>query len=76
MVITNDGFMARTYINGTMASQGIAGSDQLVEHNTMILGSNLDGYSGNNFQGRMDDLEIYDVALTPAEIYNLHQAQQ
>ncbi|NQZ12984.1 MAG: hypothetical protein HRT35_38050 [Algicola sp.] len=76
VVITNDGFMARTYINGTLASEGIAGGDQLVENNMMILGSNLDGYSGNNFQGRMDDLEIYDVALTAAEIYNLHQTQQ
>lgn len=63
---TYDGAIMRLYLNGVqVASRAATGSLQ-VNANPLSMGGNT--YGGEYFQGRIDEVRIYNRALTPAEI--------
>ncbi|MBO1348082.1 MAG: LamG domain-containing protein [Hormoscilla sp. GUM202] len=68
VAITNDGQMARTYINGIQKAEGAVSGELVVENRSLIVGRQLDDRQQDYYKGRMAHLRLYDNALTPEEI--------
>jgi hypothetical protein len=66
LAVSFDGTTARVYIDGTLALEGafFFGDDKAAP---MQIGASVDG-GGNPFNGAIDDVYIYDTALTEAEV--------
>ena len=62
---THDGTTARIYINGVLDQSGVANSVEAQEE-TLIIG-NMAGQT-RFFTGGIDDVRIYNAALTPSDI--------
>ncbi len=73
VVITNDGTTAKTYINGIEQANGSAGGAPISDNTALNIGRNLDGASSVYFNGVIDDIRIYDRALTTSEIGTVMQ---
>jgi hypothetical protein len=69
---TYDGAYARLYINGNFNNQA-AGTGSI---STSALPLTIGGGSGINFNGLLDDVRIYNRALSAAEIQALYNAQK
>lgn len=72
IVITNDGNIAKTFINGAEKASGSSGGDQIVNNTTLYVGRNLDGGTGRYFKGLIDEVRIYDKSLTSVQIERLY----
>jgi arylsulfatase A-like enzyme len=63
------------YLNGVAVS-GVQGSQSARTLNTsstaVALGGDAPGASNSNLNGRLDDVQIYNTALTPAEVTSLY----
>jgi arylsulfatase A-like enzyme len=63
------------YLNGVAVS-GVQGSQSARTLNTsstaVALGGDAPGASNSNLDGRLDDVQIYNTALTPAEVTSLY----
>ena len=68
VAITNDGKTAKTYINGKLAAQGATGGNLIVNNSPLYVGCNLDNGKGNNFNGALDELRLWNYARTPQQI--------
>ena len=73
LVGTYDGARMRLYINGALAADvaqtGAIRSTDL----PLLLGQMLPGQADYNFPGTLDDVRVYNVALTAAEVGGLYQ---
>src|SRR6185436_15339523 len=66
LAATYDGARLQLYVNGALvASRAVSGSYE-VNANPLWIGGNA--VYGEHFQGRLDELRVYDRALTQAEI--------
>lgn len=66
LAATYDGAMLRLYVNGVqVASRAQTGSISVSSGSLRIGGDNI---WGEFFQGRVDEVRIYNRALSPAEI--------
>ncbi|HSX70535.1 MAG TPA: DUF6701 domain-containing protein [Pseudomonas sp.] len=62
----------RIYINGTLAGQASFNGNPVVNGDPLQLGADQNA-AGRYFDGDLDELRIYDTALTPAQITALYQ---
>ncbi|WP_394560392.1 DUF6701 domain-containing protein [Aquipseudomonas alcaligenes] len=62
----------RIYINGALAGQASLGGTPAVNGDPLQLGADQ-GTAGRYFNGDLDELRIYNTALTPAQITTLYQ---
>jgi len=69
LVMTSDGTTAHTYRNGVSNSDLTPGGLAAAE---WVLGYNVSG-GGNYYYGLMDDVQVYDTALPPADIAFLYE---
>jgi len=69
LAVTFDGTTAKVYINGAVVDEGtfFFGDDKEAP---MQIGASVDN-GGNPFNGALDEVRIYDVALSEAEILQL-----
>jgi regulation of enolase protein 1 (concanavalin A-like superfamily) len=69
VAVTFDKTTARFYVNGTQTGSGgfSFGSDK---NSTLEFGCDNSG-GGNPFNGALDDVRLYDIVLTPAEVLTL-----
>lgn len=74
VVITNDGITAKTYLNGVEVASGPVNGSIITDNTPLYIGCNLDSCVGNNFKGIIDDIHIFDRALTPSEVSDLFGA--
>ncbi|MBC7884847.1 MAG: LamG domain-containing protein, partial [Saprospiraceae bacterium] len=74
IVVTHDGITDRMYMNGVQVNEkAYAGN---LGHTTHPLGIGYDPIDkGNYFDGQLDEVMIFDVALTAAEILALYTDQ-
>ena len=71
-VTNNNGFI-QLYVDGVPNGQGMQMSPPNISGNTKSIGSNLSGGgTQNNFAGKLDDIAIWDRALTSSEIQNIY----
>ncbi|KAA3600521.1 MAG: PKD domain-containing protein, partial [Candidatus Scalindua sp. AMX11] len=68
IAITNDGTTAKTFINGVERASGPSGGAQIVDNKPLFIGRNLDGAGGGYFHGVIDDVRIWNVVRSEAEI--------
>ncbi|MEM5814143.1 MAG: LamG-like jellyroll fold domain-containing protein, partial [Candidatus Aenigmatarchaeota archaeon] len=74
VVITNDGINCKTYVFNTETYQvsGTVSGNLVVDNTNLQIGRNLDGGNGNYFSGIIDEVRIYNRALSESEIKQLH----
>ncbi len=81
LVGTWDGTVVKVYANGTMVAKGNkSGTFNFNDQNPLIIGGNSnnqggDKYLNDAFNGRMDEVRLYNRALTPSEVAVLASAK-
>jgi len=70
-VCTYDGTTAKIYKNGIFFSSGVKAFNTVNNSNLFKIGLTEGGLS-NYFNGAIDDLKIYNYALSDSEVANLH----
>ncbi len=60
------------YTNGVVAAQTAASGKMSVTQQPLSIGENLDDFS-DYFNGYIDDVQIYNRALSPEEIEQLYE---
>ena len=66
LAVTYDGATMRLYVNGTQVSSQAQTGSITTSTNPLQIGG--DSIYGQYFQGMIDEVRIYNVALTPAQI--------
>src|SRR5437762_6304513 len=66
LAATFDGAMVRLYVNGVQVASQAQATPLRTTTGTLQIGA--DSYAGENFAGRIDEVRIYNRALTAAEI--------
>ena len=66
LAVTYDGAMVRLYVNGVQVASGAQTGDILTSANALQIGG--DSFYGQYFQGMIDEVRVYSVALTAAQI--------
>src|SRR5205809_1687899 len=66
LAATFDGAMVRLYVNGVQVTSQAQATPLRTTTGTLQIGA--DSYAGENFVGRIDEVRIYNRALTAAEI--------
>jgi hypothetical protein len=69
IAVTFDKTTARFYVNGTQTGSGVFSFGPAREASLLIGCDNAGG--GNPFSGALDEVKLYDVVLTPAEVLAL-----
>ena len=73
---TYDGTSLRLYLDGAeVANQPLTGNILPNNHDACIGNDNWPGSRGYAFNGLLDEIQVYDRALTPLEIRALHATQ-
>ncbi|MDP8232605.1 MAG: LamG-like jellyroll fold domain-containing protein, partial [Candidatus Zophobacter franzmannii] len=73
VVITNDGTVGKTYVNGVLESSGTINGDLVADDTPLIFGRHLDGESINNMlDGLIDECTIWNRALGQNELVDLY----
>ena len=71
-LVTYDGSFQRLYIDTTLISSSAITGNITSNSNATLLGRDTTGASNYNFNGLMDDVRIYNRALSPQEISQLY----
>jgi hypothetical protein len=66
LAVTYDGATVRLYVNGAQLASGAQTGNILTSANALQIGS--DNLYGQYFQGMIDEVRVYNVALTAAQI--------
>jgi hypothetical protein len=72
LVLTYDGSNVKLYINGTLASSGAKTGKLGYTDSSLRIGLGIPGNSLQYFKGWIDDVRIYNRAITPAEVSTLY----
>ena len=75
LAVVYDGATGRIYRNGELAAEGDLGSFQLQTSHDLYVGHRPSG-GGHYFNGVIDEVAIYDTALSPGEIEAHYAAQK
>ncbi|NET60693.1 MAG: LamG domain-containing protein, partial [Symploca sp. SIO2E6] len=70
VAITNDGKVAKTYINGKLIKKGPTGGTLVVDQKPLYIACSLDGTSNRYFKGQLADIRIWNQVRTPKKIKN------
>ncbi len=73
VVATYDGATLKVYINGVLENSS-ASSGTLTSTNNLALGADWSGATVQPFDGRMDEVRLYNRALSAGEIAALYQS--
>ena len=69
VTMTYDGSVHRTYVDGYLeATSGAVAADASANTAPVIIGAWNFGSLGSDFEGNIDDVQIYSYALTPVEV--------
>ena len=71
MAATYDGSDVRLYVNGTEVPESPVAGPTSIAVNSNALGIGAEGAGASKYEGALDDVRLYDRALTPAEIADL-----
>jgi hypothetical protein len=71
-VVTYDGSRIREYTNGQLINNWLATSAAIGEGRPMVIGA-WPPFSGYDFQGSIDEFEIFNHSLTQEEVQSLYQ---
>jgi Concanavalin A-like lectin/glucanases superfamily/Divergent InlB B-repeat domain/Immunoglobulin I-set domain len=76
LAITFDGFIKRLYVNGAQVASREQLRALLYDASVPVtIGSDFeDGKSGNHFHGRIDEVALYNRALTADEVLSMYNA--
>lgn len=69
VLITNDGKIARTYINGELKANISVVGELITDVTPIIIGRNLDGLNDAYFKGNLDEIRIWNYALNENDVY-------
>ena len=72
---TYDGTNVYAYINGQQVGSGPLSGDMAISSYPVNIGRNP-AYDGDYFKGLVDDVRIYNRALTPKEVLTLYNSRQ
>src|SRR5207302_919194 len=67
LAATFDGATVRLYVNGVQVTSQAQTAPLAITTGTLQIGA--DSYAGENFAGRIDEVRIYNRALTAAEMH-------
>ncbi len=70
---TYDGSMIRIFVNGTQVATGSASGSILPVTDDLVIGRNI--VNGGSFPGLIDEVELFNRALTLAEIQGIYNAR-
>ncbi|MDB9313690.1 ricin-type beta-trefoil lectin domain protein [Spirulina sp. CS-785/01] len=68
VAITNDGRVAKTYINGQLHQTHQIDSPLVVDETPLYIGCNLDAANNHYFKGALSEIRIWNKVRTEAEI--------
>lgn len=68
VAITNDGKVAKTYIDGKLVVEGPVRGKLVADNQLMYVARDLDDRNSKFFQGRMANIRIWDRAKSPNDI--------
>jgi hypothetical protein len=68
-----DGSQVRLYVDGQLDAYGAAGAVK-TSTDPVYIGSRVNRVSDRSWEGQIDDVRIYNRALTEAEIFHLAEA--
>lgn len=72
-VATYDGTTAKVYLNGKLVNSGAAsGALNAASGTNCLIGGEVAGTPGGNFDGFIEDVRIYNRALTAAEVWAMY----
>ncbi len=71
VVLTNNGSTCKTYVNGAEKASGPVNGSLIVDNTALQIGRNLDGGASNYYRGLIDDIRVYNQALSPQEVTSL-----
>ena len=66
LALTYDGTTLRLYLNGAQVASAVRSGSMLTSANPLQIGG--DNIYGQYFQGRIDEVHVYNVPLTQAQI--------
>jgi hypothetical protein len=69
IAVTRSDGVRKVYVNGSLINTA-TGSSSIVYDGTQILSLARYGWSGRHWKGQMDEVQIWDVALTQQQIQN------
>ena len=74
---TGGGGAVKVYVNGALQANAALGQALLAASGHLVIGRGLyNGASGSYFHGTLDEIAVYDVALTDAQVATLYDAQR
>ena len=59
VAIVNDGSLAKTYVNGELASQGVVKEALVIDKTSLIIGRNPDGKNTQYFNGKLGEVRLW-----------------
>lgn len=75
LVLTYDNKYSCFYVDGVVVSRVAKNfTSRFLETDSVIVGGQLGKKNSRYFQGMIDDIEIYDRVITPAEVLKLYNA--
>ncbi|RJQ32079.1 MAG: DUF2341 domain-containing protein, partial [Actinobacteria bacterium] len=74
ITLTNNGQTAKTYINGIEKASAPT-TPQIVDNTDLMIGRELDSGAARYFKGAMDELKIYNRALSADEVSSVSKNQ-
>jgi hypothetical protein len=72
--VTYDGSVLQTYVNGMPEAAQQFDAEIVYDNSPLTIGGYY--HPTNSFDGKMDEVRIYDVALSPGEIAGIYQAEK
>lgn len=73
-VVVNNGSSVQFYLNGYPSGQGVPTQSFIYPPNALRLGSSQSGYYGGYANGKLDDVRIYNRALSAAEVLAIYNS--
>lgn len=73
VALTNDGFIAKSHINGDEKVSAVVSEAPIVDNTNLIIARSLDGGDSAYFRGEIDELILFDRGLTNEQVKSLYE---
>ena len=70
--MTKDANGSATYVDGQRVATGTVSHEYMSNRSTLYLGANPDNGSDQWYKGQLDDVRLYKVAMSHAEVMQLY----